>query len=366
MDVAGAQSVNGKDDAFGIGGHGCGHDFELSFVGFGSAVAAFEFVGVGFAGVVGGIAGFGGVNGLGESKFESVWLRLDGMDFEGDFAGPAEALDAPRTIASPAPAGVGLANEEGVVFAEADADDAALEAFAEGDAGALPVAVYFFQHNAHDAGVMLIGDKELIGEGAEASFGQVPFYPAGAFAHFVVGKPNGGHFEVRILPAHVFHKSAGDGLRKVVEGSSGEVFGDEAMRMAVIIAKFEVGEFGGIAPLALVVGVKHIAPRTVFDAGGRTQPGGNGEHFAGFGVDADGPASPMGASVGFAAEGFVGDDPKKPFRAEPGAEVVFVVVAADFPIIANGLEKVALIVAVDVFHSGELAALRGVNPAFVF
>lgn len=366
MDITSAQSVNGKDDAFGVGRNRCGHDFELSFVGFGAAVAAFEFVGVAFTGVVGGIAGFGGVNGLGESKFESIWLRLDGMDFKGDFASPAETLNAPRTIAPPAPAGVGLADEEGVVFAEADADDAALEAFAEGDAGALPMAVHFFQHDAHDAGVMLIGDKELPGKGAKTSFGQVPLHSAGAFAHFVVGKPDGGHFEVRILPAHVFHKSAGDGLGKVVEGSSGDVFGDEAVRMAVIIAKFEVGEFGGVAPFALVVGVKDVAPRAVFDAGWRTQPGGNGEHLAGFGIDANGPASPMSAAVRLAAEGFVGDNPKKTFGAEPGAEVVFVVVAADFPIVADGFEKVALIVAVNVFHPSELAALRCVNPAFVF
>lgn len=199
MDVAGAKRVNGEDDAFGVGGHGCGHDFELFFVGFGAAVTAFEFVGVAFAEVVGGIAGFGGVCGLGEGKFESVRTRLDGMDFEGGFACPAETLDAPRTIAPPAPAGVGLADKEGVVFAEADADDAALKAFPEGDAGALPVAVHFFQHNAHDAGVMLVGDKELPGKGAKASFGQVPLHPAGTFAHFVVGKPDGGHFEVGVL-----------------------------------------------------------------------------------------------------------------------------------------------------------------------
>lgn len=366
MNIAGAQSVNGKDDAFGVGRHRCAHDFELFFVGFGASVAAFEFVGVGFAGVVGGIAGFGGGNGLGESKFESVWLRLDGMDFKRDFVCPAETLNAPRTIAPPAPAGVGLADEEGMVFAEADADDAALEAFAEGDAGALPVAVHFFQHDAHDAGVMLIGDKELPGEGAKTSFGQVPLHPAGAFAHFVVGKPDGGHFEVRILQMHVFHKSAGDRLGKFVEGSSGDVFGDEAVRMAVIVAEFKVGEFGGVAPFALVVGVKDVAPRAVFDAGGRAQSGGNGEHLAGFWINADGPASPMRAAVRLAAKGFVGDNPKKAFGAEPGAEVVFVVVAADFPIVADGFEKVALIVAVGVFHSGELAALRCVNPAFVF
>ena len=366
MDVAGAESVNGEDDAFGIGGHGCGHDFELFFVGFGAAVAAFKFIGVAFAGVVSGIAGFGGVNGLGKGKFESVWLRLDGMDFEGDFASPAEPLDAPRTIAPPAPAGVGLADKEGVVFTEADANNAALKAFAEGNAGALPVTAYFFQHNAHNAGVMLVGDKELSGEGSEASFGQVPLHSAGTFAHFVVGKPDGGHFEVRILQAHVFHKSAGDGLGKVVEGRPGEIFGDEAVWMSVVIAKFEVGEFGGVAPLALVVGVKHVAPRTAFDAGGRAQPGGNGGHFAGFWIDADGPAAPMGPAVGFAAKGFVGGDPKKAFGAEPRSEVVFMVVAADFPVIADGLEKVALVVAVDVFHAGELAALRGVNPAFVF
>lgn len=136
--------------------------------------------------------------------------------------------------------------------------------------------------------------------------------------------------------------------------------------MAVIVAGFEVGEFGGVAPLALVVGVKHIAPRAVFDAGGRAQSGGNGEHFAGFWIDADGPSSPMRAAVRLAAEGFVGGDPKEAFGAEPGSEVVFVVVAADFPVIADGLEKVALIIAIDVFHAGELAALRSVNPAFVF
>lgn len=226
MDVAGAQIVNNKDDAFGVWRNRRGDDFELFFIGFGAAVAAFEFVGVAFAGVVSKVAGFGGGNGLRESKFESVWLRLDGMDFEGNFACPAEALNAPRTIASPAPAGVGLAGEEGVVFAEADADDAALEAFAEGDAGALPVAVHFFQNDAHNAGVMLIGDKELPGKGSKASFGQVPLHAAGAFAHFVVGKPDGGHFEVRILQAHVLHKSAGDGLGKAVEWSPCEVFGD--------------------------------------------------------------------------------------------------------------------------------------------
>ena len=253
-----------------------------------------------------------------------------------------------------------------MIFAEADADDAALKAFAEGDAGALPVAVHFFQHNAHNAGVMLVGDKELPGEGSEASLGQVPFHSAGTFAHFVVGKPDGGHFEVRILPAHVFHKSAGDGLGKFVEGRPGDVFGDEAVRMAVVVAEFKVGKFGGVAPFALVVGVKHIAPRAVFDAGGRAQSGGNREHLAGFWIDADGPASPMSAAVGFAAKGFVGDDPKKSFGAEPGSKVVFVVVAADFPVIADGFEKVALIVAVDVFHSGELAALGCVNPPFVF
>lgn len=226
MDIAGAKSVNGKDNASGIGRHLCGNDFELFFVGFGAAVAAFKFVSVAFAGVVDGIAGFGGVNGLGEGEFESVWLRLNGMDFKRDFASPAKALNAPRTIAPPAPAGVGLAGEEGMVFAEADADDAALEAFAEGDAGALPVAVHFFQHDAHDAGVMLVGDKELPGKGSKASFGQVPLHAAGAFAHFVVGKPDGGHFEVRILQMHLLHKSAGDGLGKTVEGRSGKAFGD--------------------------------------------------------------------------------------------------------------------------------------------
>ena len=136
--------------------------------------------------------------------------------------------------------------------------------------------------------------------------------------------------------------------------------------MAVVVAEFKVGEFGGVAPLALVVGVKDVAPRAVFDAGGRAQSGGNREHLAGFWIDADGPASPMSAAVRLAAEGFVGDDPKKTFRAEPGSEVVFVVVAADFPVIADGFEKVALIVAVNVLHSGELAALGGVNPSFVF
>lgn len=136
--------------------------------------------------------------------------------------------------------------------------------------------------------------------------------------------------------------------------------------MAVVVAKFEMGEFGGVAPFALVVGVKDVVPRTVFDAGGRAQSGGDREHLACFWIDADGPASPMGASVRFTAEGFVGGDPKKAFGAEPGAKVVFVIVAADFPVIANGLEKVALVVAVDVFHPSELAALRGVNPAFVF
>lgn len=111
------------------------------------------------------------------------------------------------------------------------------------EAGPLPVTVDVFQADTHNPGVVLIGDEQLAVEGSEFSIGCVPFESAGAFSHFIVGEPDSWHFEVGILFFHVLHECPRDRVCKLVEGSPSQILGNQAMGMAMVIAKFEVGEF---------------------------------------------------------------------------------------------------------------------------
>lgn len=115
--------------------------------------------------------------------------------------------------------------------------------FTKPETGSLPVTIDVFEADTHDPGVVLIGDKQLTIEGAEFSIRCVPFESAGAFTHFIVGEPDSRHFEMGILFFHVLHEGSGDGIRKLVKGSPSQILGDQAMGMAVEIAKFEMGEF---------------------------------------------------------------------------------------------------------------------------
>src|SRR5262249_12135558 len=126
----------------------------------------------------------------GERQVEAGPGELHVVDLEGHDAGVDEALQPVGAAADAAPAAVGLAGVEAAVGAEGQAVDAALEALADGEAGALVAAVDLLQGHAHDHRLGLVADEALAGEGAELAAGGVPDRLAGRLAHAAVGEPD--------------------------------------------------------------------------------------------------------------------------------------------------------------------------------
>lgn len=68
----------------------------------------------------------------------------------------------------------------------------------------------------------------------------------------------------------------------------------------------------------------------------------------------------------FLAKWFIGGDPEVAFAIDSGTEVIFVVIAGDFPAIANGLKDICRSVVIGILDSGEFPALSRVNPSVMF
>ena len=126
------------------------------------------------------------------------------------------------------------------------------------------------------------------------------------------------------------------------------------------MAGLELLQAAGAVPGALVLGVEDVARRVHADAAGRADAAAGRHRFA-VGRDPQAPAAELvlaGERAG-EAEG----DPDVAVTVELRAEGVFVVVAVDFPGVADGLEDVGLAVAVGVLDPRQLAALGDVEPA---
>ena len=120
-----------------------------------------------------GFFGDGAIDGRGEREDEAVGLSGDLLDFKRRLAGPDEALDAVFFRAEGAPAALGFAGEKRAVLTLGEADDAAVEATAKRIGCALPDAFHFFETDAGDFALALIGDEELAGERTEFSAAEI-------------------------------------------------------------------------------------------------------------------------------------------------------------------------------------------------
>ena len=169
-----------------------GESGELERLGIGLRAAVGGVVEIGVAASGEGVRGERrGVDREREGEAEALREELEFLDFERGFAGPDEALDAVGAIAVGVPAAVGFAGDEGAIGEEIDAQDAALEAVRKGKAGALVLAVHFFEEDAIDAGEDEFAHEELVFGGAEFPPGEVAAEAGRALAHLHVGEPDG-------------------------------------------------------------------------------------------------------------------------------------------------------------------------------
>ena len=262
----------------------------------GAAVGPLGLVGEGTDGDV--LVG-GGVFGevLGEGELEALFGELDGGDVEGVVAGGGDALEAFRVFA---PAADGLADVEGLaVGGEAEAVVAGTEAAVvdEVGAGALELAIHFVEHDAGDAGAVVVGEEELAGEGlAEGSVAGDLDGVGGGAVEFAVGDLDGGEGAVFVV-----------GVEVVAVGEEGvfvrgPIFvPDKAGGVAVEVTFFDEVERGGGFPVALVVAAPESAGGVLVDAVGHAEAGGDGGEGAVGGVVEDPAAVFDGGEVAAAA-----------------------------------------------------------------
>ena len=219
------------------------------------------------------------------------------------------------------------------------------------------MSVDLLEADAQHLGRELVDHEHLPLVRTEASAGLVPDEAGRGATHLVVGEPHRGELEVRQVLRDLRHQHPVRRLARVRVGPEVVVARLDAERVAVEGARHEVAQLAGPAPLALVVGVEEVAPGRGVHPGRRAQPGALGVHVA-LGVDAQGEPAPLGRPEGLAAEGAVRGEPEVPVPAAHRPEVVLVVVAADVPVVAHGLDQVEGPVAVLVDEATELPALH--------
>ena len=110
-----------------------------------------------------------------------------------------------------APAALGLAGEERAIFALGEADDAAVEAAAEGVGGALPHALNLLETDAGDFALALVGDEELAGERTEFSPTEIFEYAGVRDTEDGVWQPDSGRFYAGKFLGHFSHRLAETG-----------------------------------------------------------------------------------------------------------------------------------------------------------
>ena len=221
-------------------------------------------------------------------------------------------------------------------------------------------AVDFFEIDALDLGVGLFADEDLAGERTEFAARMVGDDSGGRLADFAVREDDGGRDEV--WRAFAFGSDARLVLWIRWGGEVGEFVEFVSGGVALEGTGFEPFERRGAVPDALVVGVEAVAGGIESDAAGGADAGAGGEHFA-VGGDADAPATPVG--IGVVGAGEAKGDPDVAVAIGGAAKGVFVVVAADAPVAADGLEEVGSAIAIGVLDAGELGAL-GEKEGVVF
>jgi hypothetical protein len=181
------------------------------------------------------------------------------MHLEGRFAGPlaffkAEGLSTTRT-----PAAITAAAEDAAFFIHAPADEAALEAATEREDDALLDAVDGFEEDAAEIAVGLVGDEELLAEGAEFAAAGVADDGGGGVADLAVNEIHSGRQEffdaltfldhaARIttgpgfFAATVALKGLGDRIHRPRSHVRSLIIPDIATRMALEGARDEVLE----------------------------------------------------------------------------------------------------------------------------
>lgn len=154
------------------------------------------------------------------------------------------------------PAAGGLADEHRAGLPERHAEDAALEALAEGVGRALPGALHLLHGDAHEFALALVADEELAGERAGFSAGAVFDHVGVGDTEDGVGQPNSARAETGEVfgdDVHGFFEIE-DLLGAEFHGRSGGLAPRETGGMADKFAGLEMGDFSGADPLAPVVG----------------------------------------------------------------------------------------------------------------
>jgi hypothetical protein len=293
VDAAGFQGVEFEFNTIGV--HGAeGGDGMLFLVLHVAPVGPLGLVGEGLEGEVVLLDGLLG-EGFGEGKTQAGFGELDGGDVEGVFAGGGDALEAFGVFA---PAADGLADVEGfAIGGKAEAVVAGAEALSldEVGAGALELTVHFIEHDAGDSGAVVVGEKELAGEGFAEGSGNLDGVGGGA-VDFSVGDLDGGESPMFVV-----------GVEVVAVGEEGVLVfrpvlvPDEAGGVSVEVALLDEVEGGGGFPITLVVAAPETASGVLVDAVVHAEAGGDGGEGAVGGVVEDPAAVSDGGVVATAA-----------------------------------------------------------------
>ena len=197
-------------------------------------------------------------------------------------------------------------------------------------------------------------------EGPEFPFGGIIDHGSGRLTDFSVGKDDGGRDDAGILVHLGDHAGSTGRVRWFLE--TGELGINVAGGVAHEAARFEPLEGGRAVPEALVVGVEAITGFVEANAARGADAGAGGSDRTIESV-AVAPAAPRGFGAGPAGAGEAVDDPDVVVFVGIGAEVVFVVVAIDAPVLGDGFEAVGAAVTIGIGQLGDLGAGGGVEGA---
>ena len=359
VDMAADESVDDEAHLESVGGHGGGLDGRRGLVDLGAAVARLVDIGEGIEGVVLHVGGRGGVDGVGERDFETIIAGGDVVHLEGRLTLEAHALEGEGLRTARTPATIGTTDEERAVFlVHADRDQAGFEAAEEVEHGALIEAVHLLEIDALDLRSGLLTDEQLAFPRTELALGHIAGDAGRRVADLAVREHDGRRHELGELEALGEDARAAGGLRRRGEVREGSRL--VAGRVALERSGAQPLERGRAVPDALVVGVEVITLVVVADTARRTDAGSHRDELAVRG-DLGGPAAPRSVRVERTRQ--AEDHPDVAVLVRIRTEGVFMVVAADAPLGADGVEAVRAAVTVLVRQAGVLGALSGEERA---
>src|SRR5256885_15448060 len=122
----------------------------------------------------------------------------------------------------------------------------------------------------------------------------------------------------------------------------------------------QVLEGAGAVPRPLISGVKHVAKIVRADSAGRADAAASGHHPA-IRRNTQTPAAII--SLARKGTGQTEHEPDVAIFGKMRSKSIFVVIAAQAPVIIYGFKQIGASIAVEVFHASDFASLCAIEPA---